>query len=518
MSRPHVVTSSELQSLRDLELMTKATVEGLRQGLHRSPFHGYSAEFSQYRHYRPGDDLKYVDWKAFARTDRIYTRQFRETTNLSALFVIDVSRSMDFPSGRSKFAMARSIAAILGTLVLDQGDAAGVLALDDRAHFVPPRSGHHHLRVFLAEVASLAPGGSSSIAEALRRAATILKRRGMVIVISDLYDDEAAIGEARRLSRMGHDVIVVHTLSREELTLDVGGAAEFVDLESGRKLMVQPSAARESYVAAFTAWLSTVEQQLRREGIDYLRLIADEPLEPRAAAVSRQPARRVVVMSIAWIAPAALIGLALIALPIAVHLLVRQHARVLAYPSLRFLRETQLAAFRRRAIQDAALLACRVAIIAAAVTALAGPVLQTPSRTASHASRTSRAIVAIDLADRSVIAKAAEGAFASASFTRSSAADALADAVAMAESAGAINPGNRHRRRASPRLDRSKRSCGGPRRDWDSIPAHRHRIERRSHHAGVGAAKWRPDAHRSTRARRPRCDASDRQRRNGRSQ
>src|SRR6187399_1339761 len=89
MSRPHVVTSSELQSLRDLELVTRTTVEGLRQGLHRSPFHGFSAEFSQYRHYRPGDDLKYVDWKAFARTDRIYTRQFRETTNLSALFVLD---------------------------------------------------------------------------------------------------------------------------------------------------------------------------------------------------------------------------------------------------------------------------------------------------------------------------------------------------------------------------------------------------------------------------------------------
>src|SRR6187402_2009825 len=117
MSRPHVVTSSELQSLRDLELMTRATVEGLRQGLHRSPFHGYSAEFSQYRHYRPGDDLKYVDRKAWARTDRVYTRQFRETTNVSALFIVDVSRSMDFPSGRhTKFEMARSVAAILGTL------------------------------------------------------------------------------------------------------------------------------------------------------------------------------------------------------------------------------------------------------------------------------------------------------------------------------------------------------------------------------------------------------------------
>ena len=109
--------------------MARTTVEGLRQGLHRSPFHGYSAEFSQYRHYRPGDDLKYVDWKAFGRTDRLYTRQFRETTNLSALFVVDVSRSMDF---ERKFALAQSVAAVLGTLVLDQGDAAGLLAVEER--------------------------------------------------------------------------------------------------------------------------------------------------------------------------------------------------------------------------------------------------------------------------------------------------------------------------------------------------------------------------------------------------
>ena len=281
MSRPHVVSSSELQSLRDLELMTKATVDGLRQGLHRSPFHGYSAEFSQYRHYRPGDDLKYVDWKAWARTDRIYTRQFRETTNVSALFVVDVSRSMDFPAGgRTKFEVARSVAAILGTLVLDQGDAAGVLAVDERAHLVPARSGHHHLRVMLRELASLTPGGAVPIAEALRRAAALLKRRGLVIVISDFYDDEDSLGQIRRLARMGHDAIAVHTIAREEQTLDVGGAAEFVDLESGRKLMVQPSAAREAYVAAFAKWLADVEQQVRRDGIDYLRLITGNPLEP----------------------------------------------------------------------------------------------------------------------------------------------------------------------------------------------------------------------------------------------
>ena len=310
MSRPHLVSSSELQSLRDLELVTRATVEGLRQGLHRSPFPGYSAEFSQYRQYRPGDDLKYVDWKALARTDRVYTRQFRETTNLSALFVLDVSRSMNYPDGirdpgsgppslakratarsrrsgsaaeaeiRTKFILARTIAAILGTLVLDQGDAAGVLATSDRAHFVPPRSGHHHLRVLLAGLSRLEPSGTSAIDSALRHAATLMKRRGLVIALSDFYEDDAAITQLRRLRRMGHDVIAIQVLSREELLLDVGGAAEFIDLETGRKLLVQPSSARESYARDVGAWLARVEREIRRDGMDYLRVITGEPLEP----------------------------------------------------------------------------------------------------------------------------------------------------------------------------------------------------------------------------------------------
>lgn len=277
MSRPHVVSSSELQSLRDLELVTRKTVDGLRQGLHRSPFHGYSAEFSQYRHYRPGDDLKYVDWKAFARTDRLYTRQFRETTNLAALFVIDVSRSMDFAG---KFDLARQVTAILGTLVLDQGDSAGVLAVDDRAHLVPPRSGHHHLRVFLSQLAQLTPSGHTGLGEALRRAATVMKRRGLVVVVSDFYEEDDSLAQVRRLARMGHDVVVVQVLAREELALDVGGAAEFVDLESGRTLMVQPSAVREGYTAAVRQWLAKVQREVTRDGMDYVRLVTGAALEP----------------------------------------------------------------------------------------------------------------------------------------------------------------------------------------------------------------------------------------------
>ena len=307
MSRPHVVTSSELQSLRDLELMTKATVEGLRQGLHRSPFHGYSAEFSQYRHYRPGDDLKYVDWKAFARTDRIYTRQFRETTNLSALFVIDVSRSMDF-RGRSSSWRARS----------PRPRHAGARsrrcrrrARGRRARAL--RAGaqrHHHLRVFLAELASLQPRGA------------VVDRRGAAARGGDrqaarpgardfgsLRRRSGARARSQRLARMGHDVIVIHTLAREELTLDVGGAAEFVDLESGRKLMVQPSAARESYVAAITAWLSHGRAAAAARGHRLPAVDHRRSARAGAAAISGRPARLVVAMSIVWIAPAALLGL-----------------------------------------------------------------------------------------------------------------------------------------------------------------------------------------------------------------
>lgn len=303
MSRPHVVSPAELSSLRDLELFARTTVEGLRQGLHRSPFHGYSAEFSQYRHYRPGDDLKYVDWKAFARTDRLYSRQFRETTSMSALLVLDVSRSMAFPQVSasappmkrgpsvatprhplSKCELARATAAVLATLVIDQGDAAGLLAIADAGrggtHYVPSRSGRHHLHLCLAELGRLQCDGAVTVAASLRRAATLLRRRGMVVVISDLYEDDAALIEIRRLARMGHDVIVIHVLADDELTMRRGGAVEFEELETGRTLVTNTTAIASEYERNVSEFLTRVQQSVAREGIDYLRLLTGEPLEP----------------------------------------------------------------------------------------------------------------------------------------------------------------------------------------------------------------------------------------------
>ena len=286
MSRPHIVSPAELSSLRDLELLARTTVEGLRQGLHRSPFHGYSAEFSQYRHYRPGDDLKYVDWKAFGRTDRLYSRQFRETTNMSAMFVIDVSRSMDFPgeAAQSKFALARATAAVLATLVIDQGDAAGLLAVEeDRpggTRYVPARSGRHHLHLCLAELGRLSSRGSAGIASALRKTASVLGRRGMVVAISDFYDEDASLKEVRRLSRMGHDVVVVHVLAREELTGPRGSAIEIEDLETGATIVTNADAIASQYEDNVATFLRGVQESATREGVDYLRLVTGEPLEP----------------------------------------------------------------------------------------------------------------------------------------------------------------------------------------------------------------------------------------------
>jgi uncharacterized protein (DUF58 family) len=278
-------TSSRLSSLRDLELHARTTVEGLRQGLHRSPFHGFSAEFSQYRHYRPGDDLKYVDWKAFARTDRLYSRQFRETTNLGALFVVDVSRSMAFPAhGETKFAVAQTTAAVLATLVIDQGDAAGVLAVAGEgpsgSTYVPARSGRHHLRVCLAAIANLRAEGDAPLAAALRRAASLLRRRGLIVLLTDFYDEQGALAEIRRLSRMGHDVVVIQVMSAREMELPNGTAVEFEDLESGETLVTNANAIRHEYRRAVTDFVARVEHAVHREGMDYLGLTAGEPLEP----------------------------------------------------------------------------------------------------------------------------------------------------------------------------------------------------------------------------------------------
>jgi uncharacterized protein (DUF58 family) len=277
---PEACPPDVLAQIADLELVARIIVEGLVSGLHRSPFHGYSAEFSQYRHYRPGDDLKYVDWKLAARTDRVYTKQFRETTNMAAALVLDTSASMDFPGkGVSKFRYAVMIAAALAHLVSGQGDAVGLLAGGAKAPaFLPPRTGRQHARRLLATLTSLAPAGTWRPAEALRGAAERMRRRGLLLVLSDFYDEEdRTFEELRRAARMGHEVVLFQIMSREELELPYRRDLEFTDLETGRIIAINAGLARRDYKDAVAAFLERCRTRAGAEGFQYSLVVTDMP-------------------------------------------------------------------------------------------------------------------------------------------------------------------------------------------------------------------------------------------------
>ena len=279
MRSPAACPPEVLAGIADLELVARIVVEGLVSGLHRSPFHGYSAEFSQYRHYRPGDDLKYVDWKLVARTDRVYTKQFRETTNMAAAIVLDTSGSMNFPGAGSvtKFRYAVIAAAALAHLISGQGDAVGLLAGE---RFLTPRAGRQHLRGLLAGLSSLTAAGAWSAAGSVRRASERLKRRGLLLVLSDFYDDEEqTLVELRRAARMGHEVVLFQILSRDEIELPYRRDLEFADLESGRTLAINAGLARRQYTDAMAAFLERWHSRAGAEGFQYSLIVTDTPPE-----------------------------------------------------------------------------------------------------------------------------------------------------------------------------------------------------------------------------------------------
>ena len=280
---PAALDPQVLSAVADLELVARVTVDGTIAGLHRSPFHGYSAEFSQYRPYRAGDDLKYVDWKLYARTDRFYTKQFRETTNLVAHLAIDASASMGFAgaNGVSKLGYARLLAAAVSHLLLAQGDGVGLVVYDESVRqFIPGRSGRSHLRSLLVALSRLQASGRTASAAPLKRAVELLKRRGLVCVFSDLYDDDGAIEvELRRALGMGHEVALFHVLTRDELVLQLPEEAEVEDLESGATLITRPAVARAAYERRVQAFLERWRMLCSGYGIDYTLARTDMPLD-----------------------------------------------------------------------------------------------------------------------------------------------------------------------------------------------------------------------------------------------
>ena len=272
-----------LSAIGDLELVARVMVDGTVSGLHRSPFHGYSAEFNQYRHYRPGDDLKYIDWKLFARTDRVYTKQYRETTNMVAQVAIDASGSMAYcgRAGVSKIAYARLLAAALAHLISNQGDAVGSVVYGDQVRqYIPSRTGASHLRGLLIALTKLEASGETATAASLARAIDLLRRRGLLVVISDLYDEDEAIErELKRAARIGHEIAVFHVLSRDEIKFPFSGDVEFQDLETGQSIVANPGAMAPAYRRDVAGFLEHWRSRCASHGIDYTRAITDMPLD-----------------------------------------------------------------------------------------------------------------------------------------------------------------------------------------------------------------------------------------------
>jgi uncharacterized protein (DUF58 family) len=285
-----------LATLGDLELVSRVVVDGTISGVHRSPFHGYSAEFSQYRHYRPGDDLKYVDWKVFARTDRLYTKQFRETTNLLCQIALDASGSMAYAgaSGVSKFHYARMIAGALAHLLARQGDGVGLVTYSDTIRdYLPSRGGQVHLRALLVALARVIPEGLTQAGAAIGRTVELLRRRGLVVVISDLYDEDEAVAHAlQRGTHAGHDVVVFHVLTREEIELPFSGDVELVDLETGQAIVSNRMAGGRAYREDFAAFLERWRSRCAGYGIEYVRIVTDMPLDVALRAYLHHRAAR----------------------------------------------------------------------------------------------------------------------------------------------------------------------------------------------------------------------------------
>jgi len=293
-----------LASIGDLELVARVVVDGSVSGLHRSPFHGYSAEFSQYRHYRSGDDLKYVDWKLFARTDRLYTKQYLETTNMVAQIAIDASASMAFRgrTGVAKIVYARLLASALAHLISRQGDAVGSVVYDERVRqYIPSRSGPSHLRGLLVSLAKLEASGGTATAPSLRRAIDLLRQRGFLFIISDFYDESGEVErELLRAARTGHEVAAFHVITRDEVEFPFAAEVELEDLETGRTILSGGVAARAGYRRDFANFLERWRTRCTSCGIDYTRVMTDMPLDAalrgyllkRAGAGARRGADR----------------------------------------------------------------------------------------------------------------------------------------------------------------------------------------------------------------------------------
>lgn len=281
-ARSSWIDPATLMRIRNLQLRAKVVVQGFYSGLHRSPYHGFSSEFSEYRQYSPGDDPRYIDWKLYARSDRHHIKRFEDETNLRCYLLVDRSRSMDYGSLEyAKTEYATTLAATFAYFLQGQRDAVGLLTFDRAVEeYLPSRFRIGHFNQLLVALEKPCAGTATDLSAPMRQIAEITRRRSLIVLISDLLSDIDRLQESFSLLRSsGHDVIVFQTLDPAELELKVDQTAMFEDLETGKRMYVDPSQAREKYRQRFDQHQVKIKNACENLGIDYRLLLTDEPLE-----------------------------------------------------------------------------------------------------------------------------------------------------------------------------------------------------------------------------------------------
>ena len=272
---------SALARLSNLNLIARWIVEGFISGLHKSPYHGFSIEFAEYRPYSPGDDLRHFDWKVLAKSERKYVKKYHSETNMQAHVLLDCSASMGFGEPVSKLQYGQAIAAAMAHLMIMQQDAAGVAVFADKIlDYLPPRASMRHYQDLTRVLANATPQSTTNIFAALDHLAEAVKRRGMFVIISDLYDDVDKILAAIRHIRFNkHEVILFHILDHKELEFPFRALSEFKDLETGESVQVAPMAYREAYKAALHDFTENMRKKCANMLVDYQLINTQTPFD-----------------------------------------------------------------------------------------------------------------------------------------------------------------------------------------------------------------------------------------------
>ena len=281
MAEGRLLDARVLAGISSLELVARTVVEGFLIGLHRSPAFGFSQEFAEYRPYVPGDDPRFVDWNVYARTGRIYLKQYQGETNTSLLLLVDASASMAHGSGPArKIEYARFLAASLAYLALHQHDPAGLVVFDDDVRaFVPPSLKHGQLPSLLATLERAEPAGRTGFDRALQGVARLARRRGMVAVVSDFYDPPAEVMRALRpLTGRGHELVLFHLLDPSELAPGFREPVRLEDAETGQQMEVGPGQAGE-YTRRLREHVDELRQRAGAAGADYRLVDTSQPLD-----------------------------------------------------------------------------------------------------------------------------------------------------------------------------------------------------------------------------------------------